>query len=208
MKTFLPLLLFVFLTPQWLQAQDTLLMNTGNEKIVHIKELNERMLYVAWQKKPSIKSKVRAYDLRNVYSVHFKDSARVITYFQDTATDNFLDVETMGRFVNGEHYAVMHYKAPLVTAGGIVSGAAGILWNPFYGLLVPAAYSATLGAIPVSTQKLSREHPDLYADPYFVEGYRMKARKKKIKNAIVGSLIGIGAAAITTTVYMIANPLE
>jgi hypothetical protein len=185
-------------------------MNGGNEKVVYIRELNQRMLYVAYKKSLDNKAKIRALDLREVYAVHYKDSARVITYVQDTfTTDSYMDVESMGRYVNGEKYAIGHYKAPWVTVGGTVAGFTGpMLINFFYGLLVPAAYTGTLGVIPVSTRKLSKEQPELYADPYFVAGYKQKARKKKVKNALWGSLVGIGAAVITTSVYWITNPSD
>lgn len=208
MKILYSLIILMILAPNALQAQDTLILNNGDEKLVHVKELNQRMLYVSFQKKISKKAKVRGLDLREVYSVHFKDSAQVITYFQDTNSELYFDTESMGRFVAGERYAKEHYKAPLVTIGGVVTGFAGPTVNFFYGILVPAAYTITLGNIPVSTRKLARNEPSLYADPYFVEGYKTKARKKKTMNAIWGSLIGIGAAVITTSVVLITNPAE
>lgn len=205
MKTFASLLSLLLLASLSLNAQDTLVLNSGQEKIVNVHELNQRLLYVSYQNIKSNRAKLRGLDLREVYAVHFRDSARVITYIQDTASGNVFYTEDMGRYVAGENYAINHYKAPWVTVGGVAAGFTGPVLNFFWGLLVPAAYTGTLGAIPVSTRKLASEQPELYADRFFTAGYKQKARHKKVMNAIWGSLAGIGAAAITTTIFLLTD---
>lgn len=192
------LVLLVLLSPLTMSAQDTLLMINGNTKIVDVTTLNQRMLYVSYHKIQSNRAKLKALDLRDVYSISFKDSAKVVTYVQDSNSGLDMPLEEMTSYVNGEKYAVDHYKAPWVTACGIVAGAGGpIFINYFLGILVPAAYTGTIGVIPISTRKLAKEQPSLYADPYFVQGYKQRAKHKKVMNAIYGSLIGLGAAVVT-----------
>jgi hypothetical protein len=201
------LLPLALLLPFSVKAQDTLVLINGNTKIVDIANLNQRMLYVSFRKTESNRKKLKALDLRDVYSVAWKDSAKVITYFQDSASGLDMPLDEMTSYVKGEQYAVQHYKAPWVTACGIVTGAAGpLVINFFFGMLVPAVYTGTIGVIPISTRKLAKTEPVLYADPYFVQGYKQRAKRKKVMNAIYGSLIGLGAAAITTTVFLVTNP--
>lgn len=192
------ILAIALLLPCLVHAQDTLVMISGETKVVDVATLDQRMLYVTYKKCESNSQKLKALDLRDVFSVAYKDSAKVVTYFQDSVSGLDMPLEEMTSYVNGEKYALKNYKAPWVTVGGIVAGAGGpVFINYFLGILVPAAYTGTIGAIPISTRKLARDHPSLYADPYFVQGYKQRAKRKKVMNAIYGSLIGLGAAAIT-----------
>jgi hypothetical protein len=195
------LLFLLLLAPFALSAQDTIVMINGNIKIVDVAKVDQRMLYLTYRKVNSHREKPKAMALTDVFSVSFKDSVRQITYVQDSNLGLDMPVEDMSSYVSGERYAVEHYKAPWATVGGAVAGAAGpFVLNYFLGLLLPAAYTATVAPIPVSTRKLAKQEPSLYADPLFVAGYKQRAKHKKALNAIYGSLIGIGASSIAIIV--------
>jgi hypothetical protein len=201
------LLIAVLLIPGFLHAQDTLTMLNGNQKIVNVKEVNSRLLYISYQNVKKNRAKLKAIELLDVYSVGYKDSARQITYVQDSNLGLVLDVDQMGSYIHGEQYAKAHYKGVGYWVGGAVAGFGGPYFlNYFYGLLVPAAYTGVVAAIPAGTKKLARQEPALYADAQFVDGYKHKVRKKSVMGALYGSLIGIGVAGVTTAIIMISSP--
>ncbi len=204
----IPLLLIVVLLACMLpgKAQDTVLMINGRQKIVNVHEVNTRLLYVSYQNIRSNRAKLKGLELLEVYSIGYKDSVRRITYVQDTNIGFPLTEEQMGSYISGTRYAMQHHKGAGYWVAGAVAGFSGPYFlGYFYGLLVPAAATGVSGAIPPGTRQLAKKEPLLYADPHFVAGYKHKARKKNVLNALYGSLIGVGAAAIVTTVVVLSQ---
>lgn len=201
------ILISAFLLPCCVYAQDTLILLTGKTKIVNVKEVNQRLLYVSYQNiKSTKKAKLKGIDLRDVYSVAFKDSTHLITFIQDSNSGLFFTSDQMEDYIRGEQFAIQNYKDPWITVGGAVAGFGGPYFlTYFYGILVPAAYVGVVGVIPAGTRSLAKKHPELYADEYFVAGYKQKAKKKNVMNAIYGGLIGIGIAGLTTGVIIMVN---
>jgi hypothetical protein len=174
-------------------AQDTVLLINGQYKYVQVTELNPVEEFISFVKTSGNKSKMHFMSLKEVYSVTYKDSIRIITYEQDTIMGMELTADQMFRFIKGDQFAMKHYKAPWVTVGGVAAGTAGPLaLRAYLGFLVPTAYCGAIGISKVHVRKQQEKYPELFSDEFFVHGYKDRAKHKKIKNAIWGSLAGIG----------------
>jgi hypothetical protein len=206
MRNLLILIIVGLFFPSFVKGQDTILMNTGKTKIVNIKELNQRLLYVSYTKLNSNNTKAHGNRLPDVFSVSFKDSARIITYVQDSNLDLVYTEDQMHSYVKGEQFALNHYKAPWVTVGGVVFGAVSPFALTYYlALIPPAAYTGLSSITSIQTRKLAKKYPEYYADPYFVDGFKQKVKRKNIMNAVYGSVIGLGVAGILTGILTLTD---
>ena len=199
----LPALLVAFLCSSTF-AQDSISLINGKSytgRIVSFSNNDSRVGFaVPGKKKPKLKS----FDKQDVFSVHFRDSADVVLYFLDADLGNEMTVGEMEAFVRGEQFATRYYHCRWVIPVGAVAGVGGLYWG-FWGLSVPAAYFGVVAATSVSVKNKKYLKEEDLKDEYFVQGFKYKAKRKKLNNAIIGGLAGaavMGAvSAVITGLY-------
>ena len=141
--------------------------------------------------------------MSDVYNIHFLDGTVKPVYKFDTLEGNNLTYDEAGKFIAGQQFAMKNYKAPWITVTSAVIGAASPLaLQFFYGLIVPTAYTGIMGLTKPCMKKYDKRYPGQFEDKYFKSGFVKQARKKRVMNAVYGSLIGIGVSAITTGVLI------
>jgi hypothetical protein len=201
MRILRSVIILLLILPAKAGAQDTVFMLNGKTLIGKIREVNPDTMYLLLQYFHKKKSEFKNIGLEDVYALSFRDSKRVIIYETDTTRGNAYTPEQMGSYIRGLHFADTHYSSPWVAVGGAAVGFGGTYFFPvFYGMMFPTVYTVITGVTPVHYKKQAAKYPDLFKDPYFVEGYKERAKKRKVVNTIIGSLAGIAAGAITATV--------
>lgn len=195
------LLFFVFYSE--IQAQDTI--NLLNGKQIFAKSIYEEPNSTMLKYDYSFhgKEKQKAIDLLNIYSVNYANKTQKIFYRQDSAIGFDLSVKQMELNILGEREALKNYKTPWITAGGFAVGAVATYFFQFWGVISPAVYATAFGIITPKVHTSPELNYATTSDFYFLEGYKYTATRKKIKNALLGSIIGIAAYAITSNVINI-----
>jgi len=191
---------FIFvLSAFFVNAQNTLWLTNG--KKINIGEFKiENKDYISYK---SLKNKSKSIETYEVFSLIEKDGNEIIVYNQDTTYEGAFTLIEMRAFVQGQSDANQNFKSPLITAGGIVvMGASSVVINPVFVILVAGAYCTTIGVTKPSHKKLNI--PMEYKNnEHYVLGYKKETKHKRIKNAIIGS--GIGLAVGFTTFAIINN---
>lgn len=195
-------LLFIFIYGTY--SQDTINLISGKQifaKSIY-EEPNSTLL--KYDIRFHEKAKQKAVDLLNVYSIHYSNHTQKIFYKQDSAIGFDLTVKQMELNILGEREALKNYKAPWITVGGFVVGATATYFLGFWGVISPAVYATAFGII---TPKIHTSPELSYAttsDFNFREGYKYTATRIKVKNAILGSIVGVAAYSLTSyTLYLI-----
>lgn len=174
-------------------------MLSGEKLLVKVRDINteSNLIVIEYTKNNKLRSKV--IPLTDVYNIHYSDGSIKPLYKKDTTEGFYLNYDEAGQFIKGEQFAMKNYKAPWITVGGAVVGAASpLVIQFFYGLIVPTAYTGVMGLTKPCMKKYDQKYPELFNDKYFKSGFVKQAKKKRVLNAIYGSLIGIGVSAITT----------
>lgn len=190
------LVLFLAVTGS-LFAQNTLWLTNGKKK--KIGEFNlEKKDYVIYK---NTKGKFKSIERFDVFAVIEQSTKEHIVYMPDSIDNESFTITEMRAFVQGQYDAHQNFKSPLTTLGGTgVSGAAAVLINPQFVLLVSGAYCGVIGATKPSQNKIIIPSEYEKSDHYLL-GYKKAAKQKRIKNSIFGSLIGL-AAGFTTFVLI------
>lgn len=177
-------------------AQDTVRFLNGRSmtgKVVS--NSNETVIHLT---KSGKHTKAKRYFKEDVFDIKFSEGKREVLYLADSNRGFYFSEDEMDRFINGMQCARIHYKAPWVTVGGVAAGAAGIYWG-FWGLTAPAAYAITLSSIPVRV-KGKAYLKDHIGDEFYIEGFKTMAKRKKVRNALFGSIGGVLLVGIATTI--------
>lgn len=196
-KTSLILIIAIFIVQQSSFAQNTLWLSNG--KKIQIGDFNlENSELVLYKNK---KGKTKSVDRYDVFSIIESSNNEIIIYKKDSSYEDAFNLAEMKAFVEGQYDASLNFKSPLTTVGGIVvSGAAAVVVNPIYVLLVSGAYTTTIGLTKPIKSDLTI--PEKYSgNKYYELGYNKAVKKKRVRNAIIGSVIGL-AAGFTTFVVV------
>lgn len=196
-KTSLILIIAIFIVQQSSFAQNTLWLSNG--KKIQIGDFNlENSELVLYKNK---KGKTKSVDRYDVFSIIESSNNEIIIYKKDSSYEDAFNLAEMKAFVEGQYDASLNFRSPLTTVGGIVvSGAAAVVVNPIYVLLVSGAYTTTIGLTKPIKSDLTI--PEKYSgNKYYELGYNKAVKKKRVRNAIIGSVIGL-AAGFTTFVVV------
>lgn len=188
------LLLIIFSSE--MRAQDTI--NLLNGKQIFAKSIYEEPNSSLLKYDISFhgKDKQKVIDLLNIYSVNYTNNTEKIFYRQDSAIGFDLSVQQMNFYILGERDAIKNYKAPWITAGGFVAGILAAHYLQFYSLITPAVYAAAFGLFTPKLHSSPNLNYSTTSNYNYLEGYRYTATRKKVKNALLGSIVGIAAYAI------------
>ena len=139
----------------------------------------------------NLKGKTKTIDAYDVFSIHESNGNEKIIYVPDTSYVGAFKVEEMKSFVQGQFDASQKYKSPLTTIGGIaVAGVSSAFIQPLYVFLISGGYCTGIGLTNTRGKKL--QIPAEFAqNEHYRLGYNKAVKHKRIKNAIIGSGIGL-----------------
>jgi hypothetical protein len=203
-QLFLIFFLFLLLFSNSLKAQDTINLISGKQIIT--KSLHEEPNSSILKYDISFHEKVkqRSVDLLYVYSINYADKSQKIIYRQDSATGFQLSQKQMALYITGERDAIKNYKAPWITITGFAAGATATYFVQFWGLLTPVAYATAFGIITPRVHSSPALSSTVMSDFNYLEGYKYCATRKKVKNALFGTIAGVVASSLTLyTLYLI-----
>lgn len=163
--------------------------------------------------------KVKSMELTKYRMFSYTNSSgeETILYRQDTLMGNFFTPNEMKMFVYGERDAFNNFKSTgwFLTGLGLGFGAAILDTYDFQGnggffaispSIVPIAvpFVVTIGAGLFKT-KVRKEYAadvNFLASEHYIEGFQKITKVKKLKNALFGSIIGVGSGLL---LYSIAK---
>lgn len=185
-------------------SQDTLNLLNGKQiiaKSIYNEPTNTLLKYETIYKD---KVKQKAIDKIEIFSIAYADKIENIFYRQDSAIGYSLSVTEMEHYMLGEREALKYYKAPWITIGGVAAGATATYFTGFWGLVSVAVYGTGMGVIDPKIKTSENISPAVKSDKNFIDGYKTYATRKKVKNAIIGSILGVGVVIIVSTIKSIS----
>jgi hypothetical protein len=186
MKKIASILLTMLAFVQVSSAQDVIqLMNGKEKKVIYDSQVADNVYY--FKKEGGRKHKL---DREDVFRVFKKNGDTVYVYVQDTLLENEYTVNEIERMINGQKEARKYYKPYWNMAGGFCAGGVGAFLG-FWSFIPPAVYATIIGIREANSANFVVSDDNLYDDEFFLEGYEIGARAKKIKYALIGSLAGI-----------------
>jgi hypothetical protein len=197
----------ILIIPTFAWSQDSINLLNGEliiAKSIYNEPNSSLLKYDIIKRKVKIKQK--SVDKADVFSINFAKNEQQILYSQDSALGFERSISQMEAYIYGEREAITNYKTPWVTIGGVAVGfVPTTFYFNFYGLLAPVVYGVIMG---ITTPKIKIKASEnlkagLLYDKNFIDGYKTIAIKKKIKNAILGAVLGVVVAGITTTIINI-----
>lgn len=200
MRTYIILVLvFLIILAKNSYSQDTIILINGKSEVGSIKEVNQNHKLIFYEVAGKKGPKYKVVEFSEVYMINYQFGTKLNIYKQDSSKGYNLSFYEVGKFIEGEQFAMKNYKAPWVTVGGAVAGAfIPALGGPLlYGLGASIGYIGAFAFIKPSKKKYEDKNPDLFKDKAFKNGFVTQARKKRIMNSIYGTVIGFGATAIT-----------
>ena len=145
----------------------------------------------------------KSIDKIEIFSIDSSNKSQKLFYFQDSLMGNILSVHDMHTYILGEREAIKNYKDPWVTVGGFAAGflPTTFFFN-FYGALAIPLYATSVSVFAPKLKASKLSDSNLIYDYNFVDGYKTAASKKKVKNALFGSVAGFATAVIVMeTIY-------
>ncbi len=198
MHKLINLFLVTFLASNfYCHAQHSVLLLNGREHPLRAYDLKGE--YLIYSKPTDKNGRTHKMYLDRIYSVRDSILGERIVYAPDTTDSLELNKEEMRIFIDGEQYAMKHYKKPMngITGAAIGAGAA---FLSIYGLVIPFGYAAIIGSHnPKVPQGLPDAPPNINHD-LFIDGYQYKAKKTKTKNAMIFGGIGFAASFTVLTI--------
>ena len=174
-------------------AQNTVWLLSGKKILINDYNINkyEDTHNLVYQ---NDKGKDKQIDVDDIFSVADKRGKENIFYKRDTLSGNFFTIPQMQDYVKGEFDAHKNYKAPLFTVLGFVAGGTSAILpldKMFYAPLIPGAVTTIIGSTKASEKKIRNKFPNYANNNYYLLGYKERAKRKRINNALKGSAAGM-----------------
>jgi hypothetical protein len=175
--------------------------------LIHINTLSQNYIWLTNGKKVQIgnykienpglisyqnlKGKTKTISSFDVFSINQTGGKELVIYSPDTSYTDVFRVNEMRSFVQGQFDASIHFKSPWTSIGGIaIAGVSTVVIYPMYWILLSAGYCSIIGLSNPKERKLNI--PMEFADnEFYILGYKKEVKHKRIKNAIIGSGIGL-----------------
>jgi hypothetical protein len=181
-----------------MKAQNTLLLNNGKKIAIGEYKIvsNDFISY------KTLKDKFKSIETYEVFSIIEKEGHEIVIYKQDSLLQGSFDLMEMRAFVQGQSDAIQNFKSPFITAGGIaVAGISSVIINPVFVIPVSGVYCGIVGITKTSEKKMVI--PENYkSNEHYLLGYKKECKHKRIKNAIIGSGIGL---VVGFTTFVLVN---
>lgn len=180
---------------QSLFSQDTIVLLTGEKILLREYTFSDTDYYLSYTNK---KGKQKTIERDYIYSINDTLGNVKCLYKEDTLASDEDEVQLtcdqMFFYVKGQSAAVEHYRAPLVTVGGFLTGAAGAYFPINWAKpILPTIYCASIGFTNSSKKRVIRQFPNYADNEYFIYGFQEGTRAKRTKNAIGGGIVGLFA---------------
>jgi len=148
----------------------------------------------------NLKGKNKTIQTYEVFSINESSGKEFVVYIPDTSFQGTFNVPEMKSFVQGQFDAYENYKSTWAGIGGFgVAAISPLVINPMLVILVSTGYCSGAGLIKPKDKKLSI--PSEFAnDDHYKLGYKKAVKHKRIKNAIIGSGIGLIVGLGTYTI--------
>ncbi len=196
MKTIKQMLLSVLLfaaTMAFGQGQ----INLMNGKIIKmdsvVGKVDNEVIYL-----PVGEKKAKTIAFHKIYSINHSNGSEEVFYIYDSLNNGDMTVPHMKSYILGRQNARENYHAPSSSLGGVIIGGASAVFGIVYGPVPLAMYClvASLHYPNVAHQEFSDKA--MLDDPYYLYGYQIYAKRKKMRNAFVigGISFGISFAVL------------
>ena len=196
MKKIIFFIVFV-LSASFVYSQNVLWLNNGKKIEIGEFRFSKNETGIDFIQYKSLKrNKSKAIELTDVFSITEKNGNEIIVYSQNTQLGDSFNILEMKSFVQGQTDA-KNFKSPSTIIGGVVIGGLSVLTlNPLLAIPLGGGYSSGIGLTKGSKNKIIIP-PEYCDNPHYLLGYQKKVKEKRIKNAIIGSLIGLGVGFAT-----------
>jgi hypothetical protein len=190
------LVLGLFFSVNSAYSQDTLLLLNGKKYPIKVKKVtNDSITFEPIGKE----GKEKQIEKIDVFSLISPNGNELVMYRQDTNAGNNLSVDQMRNYIYGEQDARKNYHAPLMAVAGLIAGAGGGFVG-FYGLMVPPLATALLCIKSPKVKAKNVSKPELITNDYYTTGFQSIAVRKKVKNGMIGGLLGFALTSATITI--------
>ena len=186
-------------------SQYTVLLTNGEKIQVPDYRYNDFGSAIIWK---TTLQETREIDLELIFSISDAAGGEEILYKPDTSKEDFMNVEQMKAFVQGESDAREKYKCKWCFVTGALIGAASPFVTPLIGIkpilyspLLPAAASSGIGFTGASRKRIAQHNPDMVSNEHYILGYREVSSQKRLKSTIIGSGIGLAIGVIATIFF-------
>lgn len=183
---------------QSLFSQDTIVLLTGEKILLKQYTFSDTDYYLSYTNK---RGKLKTIERDYIYSINDTLGNVKCLYREDTLASSDevqLTCDQMFFYVKGQSAAYEHYKSPLVTVGGFLTGAAGAYFPISWAKpIIPTIYCASIGFTNPNKKRVIKKFPSYADNDYFVYGFQEAARAKRTKNAIGGGIVGLFAGVIS-----------
>jgi len=156
-----------------------------NEEEAALKFLNE-------------KGKSKRLELLDIYSVTNSDGNETVFQKENLFDDKSFTEKQLRFFVEGQYDARINYTDKFAFISSIPIGFVSIFYPPFSKVfffpVYPSAYAGVLGLTGPDFEQILKDKPINEVDKYYIIGYKEAAKKKRIKNGILGAGVGVVSA--------------
>jgi hypothetical protein len=117
---------------------------------------------------------------------HYQGPEETVIYRQDTASRDFFLSEAEARaYIFGRRSARRHYESVFSYIGGGIAGGSAAALNYFWAPGPAILFLVVNTSIPVKNIKTGPEDAPFKDDPLFVDGYKVQASKRKLRNGLI-----------------------
>ncbi len=186
-------------------SQDTINLMSGKQIKAKVVEIDfDKNGYILYDIKKNDKIKSKFIEKEEVYSISYYNNKTEIVYKIDSSKGFILNQNQMYNYVIGEQVAWKNYKTPkLILVGGVFCGISGPFLGVYYGLLIPAAYSAAISFVKPKFKIDNTKKSNESNVEYYNFGYNSVAKSKNIKRTIIAGLSGILASTLIITAMQV-----
>jgi len=185
MKNLLLIILFTC-SSNFIKAQDTLTMRSGENVIVKIIEVGSNE--VKYKKIENLNGPIFATLKSDLYLIRYENGSK----------DDFSNIgkaaNTQELYTQGYNDALKYYKSYKVTGNSVLLASA----FPMYGFMFGGATAALTSLAEPSDENLDYPDMSLMKNEYYANGYKTAAknikRKKILANFLTGLAISIGSS--------------
>ncbi|MFH0894587.1 MAG: hypothetical protein V2A54_09130 [Bacteroidota bacterium] len=194
MRRSLFLIFFACVSVFSVYSQQTLLLINGKEKEITSWRANKEQNKVFFiEKNETIEKKV---SIDRTYSINKAGKPDTILYFRDSLEGNEMTLEQMHLYIMGMQHARKVYKSVPAFIGGFVSGMIGMPLLKFWGTGLPVIYTLFISFREPRIKGDEKLNPAISTSPYFIDGYRVMGKRIKVRNALLGGLLGTACAIV------------
>lgn len=179
-------------------AQDEIVLLNGKVLEGKITKQDDAYLTMQYANK---RDKMKTYDIEKYRMFSFTEAGKgeKVIYYQDSLLGNFLSVEEMRYFIQGQQDADRAYNSKGAFVAGFVLGlgavaatSGGFQNDPgIIPLTAPFVCILFYGSKKVKIKMESVSDPELLSHESYIQGYVRVARKKRIFGSVKGSIGGI-----------------